>query len=116
MGLFNRLLHAKTQTSSQEAVLIYFALGFKPNGDRFQFDDMVDLEDKLIAVIERDSAGESDGHEIGQADGTIFTYGPDADRLYKAMESVLQVHPLCRGGRAVLRKGGPGSPETVMQL
>jgi hypothetical protein len=116
MGLFDKLLRPKQQTSSQEAVLIHFELGFKPNGDLFQFDDMVDLEDKLIAAIEPHNVGESDGHEIGQADGTIFAYGPDADHLFKAMEPVLQVHPLCRGGRAVLRKGGPGSPQTEVQL
>jgi hypothetical protein len=116
MGLFNKLLSRKQSTSSQEAVLIHFDLGFKSNGDRFGFDDMVDLEDTLIAVVERHQVGEIDGHEIGSSDGTIFLYGPDADLMFEAIEPVLLTHPLCAGARVVLRKGGPGSPQTEVQL
>jgi len=116
MGLFSKLFGQNQQSNAKEAVLIHFNFGFKPNGDRFKFDDMVDLEDKLIAAIERHQVGELDGNEIGSTDGTIFTYGPDADQLFITIEPVLRTHPLCTGARVVLRRGGPGSPETEMQL
>lgn len=116
MGLFDKLLGRKQQISSQEAVLIHFDLGPRSNGDYFGFDEMVDLEDKLIEVIERHEVGRVDGHEIGSTDGTIFIYGPDADIVFTTIEPVLQAHPLCRGARIVFRKGGAGSPEIEMNL
>jgi len=116
MGLFDKLLGRKQSANSQEAVLIHFDLGFKSNGNHFGFDDMVDLEDNLIAVIERRQVGELDGNEIGATDGTIFTYGPNADLLFTAIEPILRAHPLCRGARVVIRKGGHGSPETEVHL
>jgi hypothetical protein len=116
MGLFNKLLGRKQPANSQEAVLIHFNLGSTSNGDHLGFDDMVDLEDKLIAVIERHHVGELDGNEIGETDGIIFTYGPDANRLFTVVEPVLRGHPLGRGARVVVRKGGPGSPQTEVRL
>jgi len=116
MGFFSKLIDRKPPASSQEAVLIHFEFGFKSNGDRFGFDDMVNLEDTLIAVVERHQVGEVDGHEIGSSDGTIFLYGPDADLMLETIEPVLLTHPLCAGARVALRKGGPGSPQTEVQL
>ena len=116
MGLLNKLLGRTQSANLQEAVLIHFDLGFKSNGDRLGFDDMVDLEDTLIAVVERHQVGEVDGHEIGSSDGTIFLYGPDADLMLEAIKPVLLTHPLCAGAQVVLRKGGPGSTQTEVQL
>jgi hypothetical protein len=116
MGLLHKLLGRKQPTSSQEAVLIHFDFGPKPNGDHFGFDDMVDLEDKLIAIMERSHVGELDGNEVGKTDGTIFTYGPDANRLFSAIEPTLRSHPLCNGARVILRQGGPDSPNNEIRL
>jgi hypothetical protein len=78
--------------------------------------DVSTLEDQLIDAIQKNNAGELDGHETGDKETTIFTYGPDADRLYAAMESTLKGYPLCKNARVIVRKGGPGSPQTELQL
>jgi len=98
-----------------ECVLIHLD-GVNLPDDVYKECDMLTLEDQLIEAIKRSNAGELDGHETGERETTIFTYGPDADHLYQAMEPILASCPLCKNARVVLRKGGPGSPQTEFQL
>jgi hypothetical protein len=46
----------------------------------------------------------------------LFLYGPDADKLFAGVEPVLRNYPLCQGAKVVLRYGGPGAPERVVEL
>jgi len=78
--------------------------------------DLVTLEDQLIEVIERDGLGEFDGNEIGLGTATLFMYGPDAERLYLAIETTLRAYPLCQGAQIVIRRGGPGAPQREFRL
>lgn len=43
-------------------------------------------------------------------------YGPDSEKLFKAVEPVLRAYPLCKGARVVIRRGGPGAPERQVEL
>jgi hypothetical protein len=74
------------------------------------------IEDSLIEAIEASGAGEFDGNEIGQGQVTLYMYGPDADRLFAAIEPVLVGVPLPPGCVAVKRYGEPGAREEVVEL
>jgi hypothetical protein len=114
MGFLDKLLKKKSP-APQECVLIHLD-GVNLPGQVYEENDLSTLEDLLIDAINRSHAGELDGNETGPEATTIFTYGPDADRLFAAMEPVLSHHPLLKGSRIVIRKGGPGSPQTEMKL
>lgn len=60
--------------------------------------------------------GESDGHELGGGEGTIFLYGADAEKMYARIETVLKNDSLCKNGRVTIRRGGPGSPQREIRL
>jgi hypothetical protein len=115
MGLFSRFSKKKDQPKSEECVLIYLDAVNLPY-EIYEKYDLSTLEDQLAEAIEKNKAGEFDGNEMGEGVTKIFTYGPDADRLYHAMESVLRDYPLCRNAKVVIRKGGPGSPQKEVQL
>jgi hypothetical protein len=115
MGLFDKFLKKKTSLKSDECVLIHLD-AVSLSDQIYEEFDLSTLEDQLVAAIIGNHAGELDGNEIGDAVTTIFTYGPDADRLYRVMEPVLKSYPLCQNARVVIRKGGPGSPQTEVQL
>jgi len=115
MGLFGKFLKKKQEPKSDECVLIHLD-GVNLPDKVYQECDLSTLEDLLIDVIESNNAGELDGHETGPTETTIFTYGRDADELYRAMEPVLKEYPLSQNARIVVRKGGPGSPQTEIHL
>jgi hypothetical protein len=115
MGLFDRLLKKKAPSKSEECVLIYLDCVNLP-AQVYEEYDLATLEEQLATIINRNGAGEWDGNELGEDTARIFTYGPDADRLYRVMEPVLKSHPLCQNARIVIRKGGPGAPQTQVQL
>jgi hypothetical protein len=66
-----------------------------------------DLEDQLIAAIERNAAGEFDGNEVGDGEAVLYMYGPDADALYAAVAPILRNSLLARTGIVVRRYGPP---------
>lgn len=63
------------------------------------------LEDELETAIEEAGAGELDGHDIAGdgSDGTIFLYGPNADRLFAVVEPVLRRSAIAQGAKVTLR-------------
>ena len=73
------------------------------------------IEDALMAAIEECGAGELDGNDVGGGEATLFMYGPDADRLFEAVEATLR-QLLPPGSRAVKRYGAPGAPQNVISL
>jgi hypothetical protein len=50
-------------------------------------------------------------HEFGEGFCTLYMYGPDADALFKAVESDLRSAPLPAGSYAIKRYGSAGDPE-----
>lgn len=115
MGIFDKLMGKRGQPKTEECVLIRLDGVSLPDAVYAEF-DLSTLEGQLIEAIQRSNAGELDGHETGEKETTIFTYGPDADRLYAVMEPTLKSYPLCKNARVTVRKGGPGSPETEVHL
>ena len=97
------------QTHQQEAVIVRVRSASLP-------EEFWQLNERLYDFVEQSGAGEFDGNEIGQDEAVLFAYGPNADRLFRVMEPLLRSYPLCQNARVILRKGGPGSPQTELQL
>lgn len=74
------------------------------------------IEDPIIEAIDRAGVGEFDGNEIGPDGATLYMYGPDAEALWAAIESVVRQSPLGPGSYAIKRYGPPGAPETRVDL
>ncbi|MFI6317118.1 hypothetical protein ACIBG8_06345 [Nonomuraea sp. NPDC050556] len=64
----------------------------------------MDLEEQLSAIVDESGAGEVDGFEFGEGEVVIYSYGPDASRLFSILESRLRAFPL-RPAVVVLRFG-----------
>lgn len=71
------------------------------------------LADDLERVIGEKQAGEFDGEEFGDGRCVLYMYGPDADRLFEAVEPVLKATPLARGGFAIKRYGEANDKNAV---
>lgn len=74
---------------------------------------LFNLEDELIAALEASGTGILDGHEIALdgSDGTLYMYGPDAQKLYDSVAHVLNRSPVTLGGEVILRFGEPNDAD-----
>ena len=88
---------------SEHAVIVRFDYG------QTDLSPLFELEDQLIVAIESADAGEFDGNEIATdgSDGTLYMYGPDADRLFEAVRPVLTAATCIRNAIATVRYGPP---------
>lgn len=88
---------------SEHAVIVDFEYGST------DLDPLFDLEGALEAAITGASVGEYDGNAIATdgSDGTLYMYGPDADRLFEVVRPVLEAAQFMRGARATKRYGPP---------
>ena len=87
------------------AVLVNFQYGSTDLSKLFA------LEERLEKAIAAAQAGELDGNEVAAdgSDGTLFMYGPDADKLFAAIQPVLAAADFMRGARVTLRYGPPAA-------
>ena len=106
MGLFNKSkeIEPPEAIAPQHAVIVQFNF---PSGN---LDRIFELEDQLAKAIEGAAAGELDGNEIAVdgRDNLFYMYGPDADKLYAAIEPVVLSCDLLSEARVLLRYGAPG--------
>ena len=79
---------------------------------------LFELETKLQAAIDAAKVGELDGNEVAAdgSDGTLYMYGPDADRLFDIVKPVLERCSFMRGARITLRYGSPGASQQQLVL
>jgi len=99
-------------TSPEQAVRITYRLSGDGYGDPDERAAILDLKYRLIDAIEAAEAGEVDGTEFGAGKAEIFTYGPDARRLFAVMEPELRAFPN-RPALALLRFGEPDDPSAA---
>ncbi len=73
------------------------------------------VERDLERAIRRASVGEYDGDEIAVdlSHGSLWMYGPDADRLFAAIRPILMSVPFMKGAVVTLRYGGPDPDKTA---
>ena len=102
-------------TSPEQAVRITYRLSGDGYGDPDERAAILDLKYRLIDAVEAAEAGEAgevDGTEFGAGKAEIFTYGPDAHRLFAVMEPELRAFPN-RPALALLRFGEPDDPSAA---
>ncbi len=118
MSLLDKLLGrdkpAPQSPIPEHAVIVRFTYGSSDLSPLFQ------LEGRLEAAISAARVGEFDGNEIAAdgSEGTLYMYGPDADRLFQAVQEVLQSASFMDGATVTLRYGPPedGVREVTRQL
>ncbi|QDL91471.1 hypothetical protein FDP22_06545 [Paroceanicella profunda] len=94
-----------------DCVKIIVPLKGGPMGSPDEIAALMAVGDRLGVFLEGDGSGEFDGDEYGEGTFVIYLYGPDADRLFAAVEPMLRAEPLVQGCRAVKCHGDPAHPE-----
>jgi hypothetical protein len=98
----------------EQAVIVSFRYG------QGSLDPLTALEDRLEQAIERAPVGEYDGNEVAVdgSGGTLYMYGPSADKLFEVVRPILEKTPFMTGATACLRHGPPedGVRETKVAL
>ena len=112
MNFFQQLTHSNGDEHQggvpEHAVTVYLHLSDGAFGSEDEQQLIYGLSDQLEAAISARDAGEFDGDEFGDGRCALFTYGPDADALFAAVEPVLRASPLAEGAYAVKRYGDVG--------
>lgn len=119
-GLFVLLLllgvSLTAAAADEQAVIIHLKLSDPGFGARAEREQLFALEEAVAAAVARSATGEHDGNEVGDGEFVIFCYGPDADKLYAAVEPALRASSLSRGGTVVIRYGKPGARQREAKL
>jgi hypothetical protein len=118
MGIFAKLFGGKSEIAAEpveHAVIVAFA--YIGSAD---LQPLFALERQLEEAIAAARAGEYDGNEVAVdgSDGTLYMYGPDADKLFAAVRPALEACSFMQGAVAKLRYGPPaeGVPEREVRL
>jgi hypothetical protein len=88
---------------TEQAVIVHFNYGNKDWAPFFAF------EEKLESAISAAGVGEYDGNELAAdgSDGTLFMYGPDADKLFAVVKPHLEAADLLKNIVVTIRYGAP---------
>lgn len=97
-----------------------FRLAPGPSGTATNLDNVYALEEQLAAAIEAARAGEFEPPQFGRDESgenelMLSAYGPDANRLFTAMEPALRSFP-ARPAWVLLRFGAYDDPNAAEQL
>ena len=94
---------ASAALPDEQAVIVNFSYG---DTDMTR---LYALEDRLREAIEKEGVGEFDGDEVAVdgSDGTLYMYGPNADRLFAVVKPILELSDFMRGAAITLRYGPP---------
>ncbi|GLS36424.1 hypothetical protein GCM10010869_20130 [Mesorhizobium tianshanense] len=89
----------------EQAAIVYLLLNGGQFGASQERESILVLEDRLEQVIRDASVGEFDGDEFGEGNCILYLYGPDAERLFVAIEPVLKSSSVAAGRYAIKRFG-----------
>jgi hypothetical protein len=97
---------------SEHAVIIHF------NYNKQNLEPLHLLEDRLEEIVTANAVGTYDGHEIAinLSDGSLFLYGPNAEKLFKIVKPTLESCDFMIGAIAILRFGPPGNGVKEIEL
>jgi plasmid stabilization system protein ParE len=90
-------------------MIIHLSIGAADFGDAAARAAVRSLERDIEAIIDSSGLGEFDGDEFGGGEAVLYLYGPDADKLYGAIEGALRAVSL-RPAHVILRYGDAGDP------
>jgi hypothetical protein len=97
---------------SEHAVIVRVAIGEEHFGRAGARDVVRALEREIRAIVDGSGLGDFDGDEFGGGEAVLYLYGPDADKLYAAVEPALRAVSL-RPVQVTLRYGDAGDPAAV---
>src|SRR5688500_17334169 len=95
--------------NASHAVLLHLKLTSDGFGSEEEHDAIQRMTDRLQEAILASAAGELYGDEFGGGECVVYMYGPDADRLFSAVQPILKDWQALLGGHAVKRYGPPGA-------
>ncbi|MGA3526735.1 hypothetical protein [Melissospora conviva] len=101
-------------SAPEHAVIVRYPLTGSGFGEEQERQAVYDLAKHLTKAIEAADAGDFDGHEFGGGEAVLYAYGPDATRLFTAMEPQLRAFP-AKPAHATLRFGEPDDPTAAEQ-
>jgi len=91
---------------NEHSVIVHLRLSDNEFGTTEERDSIHGLTSELERRIDKAAVGEFDGDEFGGGECTLFMYGPDAERLFAAIEEPLRASAHARGG-IVIKRCGP---------
>jgi hypothetical protein len=91
------------------AVILRLKLTSGGFGSDEEHDAIHGMTYRLQEVLLASMAGEFDGDEFGGGECILFMYGPDADKLFSAIQPILKDWQALVGGYATKRYGPPGA-------
>lgn len=104
MGWFSR-----KKAIPQQAVIVHYRLSGDRFGTEVERDAFNGLQSRLETLIRSQGLGELDGDLIGEGEGILYCYSPDADQLFAGIESTLRTLPF-RPAHALIRYGEAADP------
>jgi hypothetical protein len=112
--LFGQKQKSEPAPVPEHAVIAHFGYGSTDPEPVFALSDL--LEQAISAA----DVGEFDGNGLAAdgTDGSLYMYGPDADRLFAVVRPILESAPFMRGAQVKLRYGpaGSGAREQVVSI
>jgi hypothetical protein len=99
----------KPAPSDQHAVITHLPLSDDEFGTEDERERVFELEDRIIDAVAA-LGGEHDGHEFGEGEAVLYTYGPGADALFDAVRASLGGFPVRPGAYAIKRYGRAEDP------
>lgn len=98
----------------EHAVIVHFNYGST------NLQPLFALEEQIEQAIAAADAGEFDGDEIAidGSDGSLYMYGPDADKLFEIVKPLLESVNFMHGAKAIKRYGPPeaGVHEAIVTI
>jgi len=106
----------RTPPQDDQGVLVCLKLADAELGYAEEFAEVERLEEQIRSLLAVSGAGEYDGREVDGGFFRMFMYGEDADGMCEAIMTAILYYPALPGSYMVKRYGGPGAPETCIQL
>ncbi len=110
MSLLNRKLRRKIDKSEEQSVIIWFF-----HYEFEELDELIDLQEKLGQLLADNGLGRCDGNEIAceGTDGSLYFYGPSAEKIFAAIKPLLQEIDWMRGAMATLSFGSSRNAKRI---
>jgi hypothetical protein len=112
MALFRR--RKAVEAAPEHAVITHLPLSDDAYGTDEEREAIHALEHRIeqsVAAI----GGDHDGDEFGGGEAVLYTYGPDADRLFEAIQRCLEGFGIRDGAYAIKRYGRADDPDAREQ-
>ena len=74
--------------------------------DVYKNHDLATLEEQIVAILDKYDLGHLDGHEFRDNEVIIIMYGPNAEKMFAMIETILRSYPLCQNATIEIHHNG----------